>query len=331
MRYAAVISYFGERYVGWQRQKNGLSVQEVLERALSKAFGAEISATASGRTDAGVHALAQVVHFDAETSIPVDKIPFAVNACLPSDISMLSCEIAPDNFNARYSAKRKTYCYKLYLSRQPRPMLEPTHERISQPLDIRAMRLAADEIEGEHDFKCFEAAGSVIKNTIRRVYEIKIDFKPLDSVKTVFQSNNCPKDLSGGNLSISDDKYVENLSGKTGGADCENRDCNSENAGAEIDLNGKSENAAICADGKFENDGAAEDFAGSVFDGTLEISVTGNGFLYNMVRIIAGTLVYCGLKKLTAADVKKAIESGDRTLAGKTLPAKGLHLVSVVY
>jgi len=306
MRYAAVISYFGERYVGWQRQKNGLSVQEVFERALSKAFGTDVSATASGRTDAGVHALAQVVHFDAESSIPADKIPFAVNAYLPSDISMLACEIAPDNFNARYSAKRKTYCYKLYLSRQPRPMLEPTHERISQPLDIKAMRLAADEIEGEHDFKCFEAAGSVIKNTIRRVYEIKIEFKPLDCVKSVFQSDKNGEDLN---------------SGKSGGADSENCDFKSLANGAESDLGGSPEYVDKCEDGK----------GGNVFDGIIEISVTGNGFLYNMVRIIAGTLVYCGLKKLTAADVKKAIEAGNRTLAGKTLPAKGLHLVSVVY
>ena len=92
MRYAAVISYFGARYVGWQRQLNGMSVQETLEKALSRALGQEISATASGRTDAGVHALAQVVHFDAETSVPTDKIPFAVNSYLPDDVSMLSCE-----------------------------------------------------------------------------------------------------------------------------------------------------------------------------------------------------------------------------------------------
>ncbi|MDE7372706.1 MAG: tRNA pseudouridine(38-40) synthase TruA, partial [Clostridia bacterium] len=106
MRYAAVISYFGANYVGWQRQLNGLSVQEALEKAMEKAFGQEVAATASGRTDAGVHALAQVVHFDVETSIPTDKIPFAVNSYLPSDISMLSCEVAPDDFNARFSAKR---------------------------------------------------------------------------------------------------------------------------------------------------------------------------------------------------------------------------------
>lgn len=267
MRYAAVISYFGEGYVGWQRQLNGLSVQEVLENAMSKAFGQPVSVTASGRTDAGVHALAQVVHFDADISIPLDKIPFAVNAYLPDDVSVLSCEVAPDGFNARFAAKRKTYCYKLYLCRHPRPILEKTHEHICVPLNLNAMKDGAREIEGEHDFKCFEATGSVIKNTVRRVYSVDIAVNNLDEIPSVF--------------------------------------------------GGESQKEAL------------KD--GFIYDCTVDISVTGNGFLYNMVRIIAGTLVYCGLEKLSADDIKRAILSGDRTLAGKTLPAKGLHLVKVIY
>lgn len=257
MRYLAVISYFGANYVGWQRQLNGLSVQEVLEKALEKTFGAPTSATASGRTDAGVHALGQVVHFDADTSIPTDKIPFAVNTHLPDDISMLSCEIAPENFNARFSAKRKTYCYKIYVSKHRLPLLELDHEHITYPLDLDKIEQAAKIIEGTHDFKCFEASGSVIKNTVRTVYSVDIAVKPFD--------NSTPR-----------------------------------------------------ADGKF-------------FDGELSISVTGNGFLYNMVRIIAGTLVYVGIGKLTPQDVSAALESGDRTMAGKTLGARGLTLMSVQY
>ena len=261
MRYRAVISYFGARYVGWQRQLNGLSVQEVLERALEKTFGAPTQATASGRTDAGVHAEGQVVHFDAETSIPVDKIPFAVNAELPDDVSMLSCEVAPEGFNARFNAKRKTYRYSLYLSKHLRPMLEPTHEHIVVPLDLAAMKGAAKVIEGEHDFKCFEASGSVVKNTVRTVYEVAIDCSPIDK----------------------------------------------------IDDEGLSPNES------------------KAFNCEINISVTGNGFLYNMVRIIAGTLVYVGLHKLTVDDVKEILENGDRKRAGKTLSAKGLCLVEVKY
>ncbi len=283
MRYVAVISYFGANYVGWQRQLNGLSVQEALEKAMKKAFGCDVAATASGRTDAGVHALAQVVHFDADTSIPTDKIPFAVNSHLPDDISMLSCEVAPDGFNARFSAKRKTYRYSLYLSRHRLPILEQTHEQVVVPLDLSGMRKAADVIEGEHDFKCFEATGSVIKNTVRIVYGIQINVKPLDKSAGVFCSAAEPE--------------------------------RSENGASEVKTQG--------ANGNKTGD--------TIFDCTVEISVTGNGFLYNMVRIIAGTLVYCGMGKLSSDDVKYAIESGDRTLAGKTLPAKGLQLVCVNY
>ena len=266
MRYRAVISYFGAKYVGWQRQLNGLSVQEVLERALEKTFGTPTSATASGRTDAGVHAEGQVVHFDAETSIPVDKIPFAVNTELPDDVSMLSCEVAPEGFNARFNAKRKTYRYSIYLSKHLRPMLEPTHEHIVVPLDLTAMKEAAEVIEGEHDFKCFEASGSVVKNTVRTVYEIAVDCKPLEKSQA---------DKTG-NLTESFDES-------------------------------------------------------KAFDCTIDVSVTGNGFLYNMVRIIAGTLVYVGLHKLTVEDIKNIMETGDRKRAGKTLSAKGLCLVKVEY
>lgn len=257
MRYRAVISYYGANYVGWQRQLNGLSVQEVLEKALEKTFGAPTSATASGRTDAGVHALGQVVHFDADTSIPTDKIPFAVNTHLPDDVSMLSCEIAPENFNARFSAKRKTYCYKIYVSKHRLPVLELDHEHITYPLDLDKIEQAAKIIEGTHDFKCFEASGSVIKNTVRTVYSVDVVTRHFD-------------------------------------------------------------NATVRADGKF-------------FDGELSISVTGNGFLYNMVRIIAGTLVYVGIGKLTPQDVSRILETGDRKAAGKTLGAKGLTLMSVQY
>lgn len=257
MRYRAVISYYGANYVGWQRQLNGLSVQEVLEKALEKTFGAPTSATASGRTDAGVHALGQVVHFDADTSIPIDKIPFAVNTHLPDDVSMLSCEIAPENFNARFSAKRKTYCYKIYVSKHRLPVLELDHEHITYPLDLDKIEQAAKIIEGTHDFKCFEASGSVVKNTVRTVYSVDVATRHFD-------------------------------------------------------------NATVRADGKF-------------FDGELSISVTGNGFLYNMVRIIAGTLVYVGIGKLTPQDVSRIFETGDRKAAGKTLGAKGLTLMSVQY
>lgn len=157
MRYRAVISYFGARYVGWQRQLNGLSVQEVFEKALEKTFGTKTAATASGRTDAGVHAEGQVVHFDADTSIPVDKIPFAVNTHLPDDVSMLSCEVVSDDFNARFNAKRKTYCYKTYISKHRRPVLEPTHEHIIVPVDLDKIKRGVQNHRGHARFQVFRS------------------------------------------------------------------------------------------------------------------------------------------------------------------------------
>lgn len=252
MRYRAVVSYFGKDYVGWQRQLNGISVQQRLEEALTRTFGVPTECTASGRTDAGVHAAGQVVHFDADTPIPADKIPFAVNTELPDDISVLSCKPVPDSFNARFSAKRKTYRYSVYVSRHRLPLLAPTHAHIAVPLDIDAMRKCAALIEGEHDFKSFEASGSKVKSTVRTVYRAEV--------------------------------------------------------ATEGDIRG-----------------------GVLAEGRVYITVTGNGFLYNMVRIIAGTLVYAGMGKLAEADIVRALEEGDRTLAGKTLPPEGLTLMSVEY
>lgn len=254
MRYKAVISYDGANYVGWQRQLNGMSVQEKMEIALTKIFGTPTSCTASGRTDAGVHAEGQVIHFDADTSIPTDKIPYAVNTELPDDVSMLQCEVATDDFNARFSAKRKTYKYSLYSSPHRLATLAKNHTHIISPLKVEDMKKGAEYIVGEHDFKCFEASGSVVKTTVRTVFSLDIAVTPLPEIK------------------------------------------------------------------------------GAAFQPVkMDITVTGNGFLYNMVRIIAGTLVYVGMGKLTPDDVKDIILSRDRTKAGKTLPPEGLTLVSVEY
>lgn len=106
-RYKIIVSYLGTNYCGWQTQKNGTSVQSVLENAFSKLFGAKTAVTGSGRTDAGVHALGQVAHFDAETSIPAEKIPFAINTMLPEDVRVLSCEEVSPDFHARFQAKEK--------------------------------------------------------------------------------------------------------------------------------------------------------------------------------------------------------------------------------
>ncbi len=242
MRIVLTISYDGTNYVGWQRQKNGVSVQEVLENALFKATGEKVNLIASGRTDSGVHAEGQVAHFDTTSTIPPEKFYLALNSLLPDDIRILSSHSAPSDFHARYTAKRKTYVYNFYIS----SVILPLKDRYSTRIDdfsVEKAQKVLDEIVGEHDFKCFLASGSEIKTTVRTIYSA-----------TVKQEGN-----------------------------------------------------------------------------DISIEVCGNGFLYNMVRIIAGTALYASSDKLTADDLKTAILQGDRKKVGKTAPAKGLILKSVEY
>lgn len=243
MRVLITVEYLGTAYCGWQRQSNGVSVQEVLSDALSRLAGRRIAVHGSGRTDSGVHALGHAAHFDIDTRIPVDKIPFAVNALLPSDISVKHARIVADDFNARFDAVAKTYIYKMYKAAHKSPLREPTYCHTPYELELDKMRRAAELIVGKHDFKCFQASGGHVKDTVRTVYSLEVTEK----------------------------------------------------------------------------------------DDEIWIEVRGDGFLYNMVRIIAGTLLYVGIGKLSSDDVKAALDKGDRTLAGKTLEAKGLTLKSVEY
>ena len=243
MRIKLTLSYDGTPFCGWQRQKNGVSVQETLEDAIYNLTGERVVVTASGRTDAGVHALGQVAHFDTDSTIPPEKFYKALNTFLPDDIKALKSEKVSDKFNANKSAKRKTYEYSLYVADTELPLKERYATRVYGEIGIEKMRSAGRLIEGEHDFKAFSATGSSVKTTVRTVYAVKVE--------------------------------------KTG-----------------------------------------ED---------IKIRITGNGFLYNMVRIIAGALVKIGKGELSERDIIKAFSTGERKLLGETLPAKGLCLIKVEY
>ncbi|MCD8049212.1 MAG: tRNA pseudouridine(38-40) synthase TruA [Clostridia bacterium] len=243
MRLKLFIKYDGTNYCGWQRQKNALSVQEVLEGALEKTFGEKITVVGCSRTDAGVHARMHVSSFDAETTIPVGKIPLVVNMYLPQDIRAFYCEKAADDFNARFAAKEKTYCYRILNQEHNDPFLSRFVWHYPIALDVDKMRRGAEFIVGEHDFKAFCAAGSCVKTTVREVRELKLE---------------------------------------------------------------KNENL-------------------------IEITIRANGYLYNMVRIVAGTLCYVGNGKLEPEDVKKMLEEKKRVLGGITAPPEGLTLEKVVY
>ena len=243
MRVLLRVEYKGTAYCGWQRQKNGLSVQEVLARAVFETTGENSVMHGSGRTDAGVHAMGQAVHFDTHTNIPLDKLPIAVNAHLPETVRVLSAAEVPQGFNARFDAAGKTYVYKMYCAPVSSPLREGLCAYVPKKPDVTKMRLAAAYILGEHDFKCFQAAGGHVKTTVRTITALEI---------------------------------TEN--------------------GDEI---------------------------------TFE--VTGNGFLYNMVRIMVGTLYYVGIGKLSAEEIPEILLSGKRERAGKTMPPEGLYLKQVVY
>lgn len=248
MRYVLKIAYDGTAYAGWQRQKNAPSVQQLLEESILTALGEEIRVTASGRTDAGVHAAGQVCHFDSDTiTVPPEKMPDCLNRFLPADIRIVDGWSAEENFDANRSAKRKTYCYQLYVSPREMPLKERYSVRIDSAPDCKTLQEIARLFEGEHDFKAFCASGSSIKTTVRTVYEVRVE-------------------------------EGESLGSKD-----------------------------------------------------IRLYVTGNGFLYNMVRTMVGTLLAVADGKRTKEQLLSSYQTGDRNLLGKTMPAKGLTLHQVDY
>ena len=174
MRVALQIEYHGGPFCGWQSQPSGCSVQDVLERALAGIAAAPVSTRCAGRTDAGVHALMQVVHFDAPTVRPESAWVRGANALLPDTIAVVAAAVVPDDFHARFDAVSRTYRYVL-LNDPVRPaMLAGTagwhHERLS----LEPMREALLALEGEHDFSAFRAAECQARSPVRRMYRAAV-------------------------------------------------------------------------------------------------------------------------------------------------------------
>ncbi len=170
-----VLAYEGTNYAGFQRQINGPTIQGILEDNLSQILNSKITTIGAGRTDAGVHALGQVVNFKTENQMPVAKIHKALNSLLPEDILIKSVNEMDLEFHARYSAKNKTYSYLIYNDK-----LRPLFERdfvyyYQRQLDLSKMKQAISLLIGEHDFKCFQAAGSTVLNTIRTIHFCRLE------------------------------------------------------------------------------------------------------------------------------------------------------------
>ncbi len=237
------LSYRGTAYHGFQRQDNALSIQQVLEDTYASITGEKSVVHGCSRTDAGVHALQFCAHIHSSSPIPCERLKYAWNNLLPSDIAIHSCTQAADDFHARFDCKGKEYVYRIYDGAQKEPFLSDRALWYPYPLDAEKMDQAARQIEGTHDFAAFCATGSSVRGTVRTVY----------SCACVRQG-----------------------------------EC-------------------------------------------VEVTVRGNGFLYNMVRIIAGTLLYVNEGKIDAGKIPQMLAAKDRTLAGKTLPPHGLYLRRVFY
>ncbi len=168
------IEYDGTGLSGWQRQKNGPSVQEHLETALARMLTVPTPITGASRTDAGVHALGQVASFRAVTAIPTHNLRRGMNGYLPAQIAVLDAVDVDPEFDARRSARGKHYRYRVWTGRERSPLLRLTSWHRPHPLDLEAMRRAAADLIGEHDFSAFRAAGCQAQTTTRRVTEVSI-------------------------------------------------------------------------------------------------------------------------------------------------------------
>ena len=164
------LRYDGSRYHGWQVQKNALTVAQTMEEALSKVCGEKIKLTGCGRTDAGVHALRYCANFRSGCTVPVDRLPLAVNARLPGDIAVVDAVEVAEDFNAIGSCIKKEYVYKILNSRIPDPFLAERVCFYPQRLDISLMQAAARAFEGTHDFKAVRSEGTQTKTTVRTVH-----------------------------------------------------------------------------------------------------------------------------------------------------------------
>lgn len=242
-RYFCKVEYNGANYCGWQAQNNQRSVQGEFERTLEKLFDKKIEVFASGRTDAGVHALDQAVHFDLDAVVPCDRLKIALNDMLPKDIAIKKARIVSDKFNVRYNIKKKTYLYRLQCGYEKTAIDGDKITQIKPMLSLEKMNEIKDIFLGKHNFKGYANAKAQVSDFVREIYDIKITQK-------------------------------------------------------------KNE---------------------------FDFRITGNGFLYNMVRIIVGSFVDFSLDKRTKEELLLAFEKGERMFAGRTMPPQGLYLEKTYY
>ena len=175
MRILLTVQYLGTHYAGWQAQANATGIQQVIEGALTTIFGQPIRIEGAGRTDSGVHALAQRAHADVPFAAPRSAFVRGVNDLLPHDIRILDVEEVADSFHCRFAPHTKTYAYRIWNGEVADVFRYETHAHIGQPLDVEVMRRAAQVLEGEHDFKAFTVASPEVSSTVRTIRNVAIE------------------------------------------------------------------------------------------------------------------------------------------------------------
>ncbi|EMF0258038.1 tRNA pseudouridine(38-40) synthase TruA [Enterococcus hirae] len=190
-RYKAIIAYDGTHFNGFQKQPNGRTVQEEMEKTLKKmANGKEITVFGSGRTDAGVHAMGQVIHFDYPEERPLERMRFALDTQSPEDIAVKAVEIVSDDFHARYLVKEKTYQFRVDIGKPRSPFRRHYASYFPYPLDFSKIQRALPDLIGTHDFTSFCASGSSIEDKVRTIYEAKMEVNEAgDELLFTFRGN----------------------------------------------------------------------------------------------------------------------------------------------
>ncbi|MFO7783387.1 MAG: tRNA pseudouridine(38-40) synthase TruA [Thermodesulfobacteriota bacterium] len=184
-----VLAYDGTRYHGWQFQKNGLSIQAVLEEKISVMTREQVKVIGSGRTDAGVHALGQVCHFETGARLEPDEFLKGLNSLLPADILVRRAEDVSPAFHARYSAKSKVYEYRILNRPEPDVFLRHYVWHISRPLDLKALARCLPLVQGEHDFTSFRSSGSNNQNPVRHILRSELRGPEDGLIRLVFEAN----------------------------------------------------------------------------------------------------------------------------------------------
>ena len=310
------VAYDGTNYHGWQLQPNAATIEGELNRALCALTGEEIVVTGASRTDAGVHALGNVAVFDTTSRIPAEKFSYALNQRLPEDIVIQSSKQVADDFHPRHCDCRKTYEYDILNRTFPLPAYRNTAYFLYGTLNIEAMRRACQAFLGEHDFASFCAAGAQVQTTVRKIYSLEVECRPLTEAGT-------PVPPASG-------EAVNAAGGKRGEQVQQAQSASGEMLNAAAGKSDEQVQQAQSASGETAIPAAGGANAGSA-DQLLTIRVKGNGFLYNMVRIIAGTLVEVGRGHIKPEEVAGIIAAKDRAKAGATAPARGLRLVEIEY